>query len=332
MLQAEALGLAVPSASATRTVRVKVEKGIPGSGALADAVKEYLAEVAFRIRPKTLNSYTQALTLFLESCKKRTVADITNADVLAYQVLLRGKGNGNRTTANRVCTLRAFMRWAGRPEIVTRHEIPKYTGKVVCAYSRTQVTALLAAAAPEQRLQWKFFVESGGREQEVMYATWRDIDFDDGVFQICEKPDLAFRIRDGEERSVPLPDDLLSALKQRREARPQDRFLFPTRSGKPDGHLLRHLKSTALWNGLNCGHCLTKKGISCTSHPTCKTWELHRLRKTFATLHHESGVSVRTLMRWLGHSDLSTTLKYLEACDAKSDKARALVNRTFDGL
>ena len=39
---------------------------------------------------------------------------------------------------------------------------------------------------------------------------------------------------------------------------------------------------------------------------------LHKFRKTFATMHHESGFSARTLQSWLGHSSLETTIAYLK--------------------
>jgi integrase/recombinase XerD len=107
---------------------------------------------------------------------------------------------------------------------------------------------------------------------------------------------------------------------------------LPHPSGKADGNFLRRLKRTALKEGLNCGHCVNSLGLSCREHPVCETWELHRLRKTFATFHHESGVNGRTLMKWLGHADLDTVLKYLESADVRSEKTRSMVKRTFSAF
>jgi integrase len=89
------------------------------------------------------------------------------------------------------------------------------------------------------------------------------------------------------------------------------------------------LKNLALRAGLNCGSCVNKVGQSCGEHPVCDRWELHKFRKTFATLHHESGVSARTLQAWLGHSSLETTLAYLKVADVRSERTRAQVNNTF---
>jgi len=46
-------------------------------------------------------------------------------------------------------------------------------------------------------------------------------------------------------------------------------------------------------------------------------------------MHHEAGISARTIQSWLRHSDLETTLKYLAASDHKSAKIREQVNNTF---
>ena len=260
------------------------------------------------------------------------MADVDSQDIDEMVAYLKRRGNGPRTRANRVTEIRTFLRWAERPDVVTKKVIPRFTEKIVAAYTPTQLRSLIAAADAERRLLWEFFVGSGCREQEVTYATWPDLNFDTGVLHIQEKADFSFEIKDGEEREIPLPDDLLRKLQARRQSRPKDRLLFPTSKGKPEGHYLRILKDAARKAGLNCGHCVNKVGLSCATHPVSKVWELHRFRKTFATLHHESGVSQRTLMRWLGHSDFTTTLRYLEAADVRSDQTRKLVNRTFSDL
>ena len=72
---------------------------------------------------------------------------------------------------------------------------------------------------------------------------------------------------------------------------------------------------------------MNRKGESCAGDAVCSNWGLHRFRKTFATLHHDNTVPVRTIQRWLRHSSLETTLRYLEA--GQNKKYRAKVNTTF---
>jgi integrase len=97
--------------------------------------------------------------------------------------------------------------------------------------------------------------------------------------------------KDYEEREIPLPYFLLAALKKRMATK--GNLIFPTAHGNPNGHMLRALKSLAKKAGLN------------------GEFKLHKFRKTYATLQH-GGVDARTIQKRLGHSDLSTTLAYLE--------------------
>ena len=58
-------------------------------------------------------------------------------------------------------------------------------------------------------------------------------------------------------------------------------------------------------------------------------FKFHKFRKTYATLQHRAGVDARTIQKRLGHSDLTTTLAYLEGEDARSERSREQVNGTF---
>jgi integrase len=80
---------------------------------------------------------------------------------------------------------------------------------------------------------------------------------------------------------------LVEALRERKKTA-TSKLLFPTPSDKPEGHMLRHLKAVVKEAGLS-GH-----------------WELHKWRKTYATLQARDGVDVKILQQRLGHSDLET--------------------------
>ena len=49
-----------------------------------------------------------------------------------------------------------------------------------------------------------------------------------------------------------------------------------------------------------------KKGLSCTRHPVCENWTLHKFRRTWATNHMLNGVPLPVIQQWIGHSDLET--------------------------
>jgi integrase/recombinase XerD len=114
-----------------------------------------------------------------------------------------------------------------------------------------------------------------------------------------------------------------------RQKRSTSRLIFPGPRGTKNLHFLRILKRLAHRAGLNCGQCYASKKRCCAKHPICAQFGLHRFRKTFATFHHEAGVSARTIQRWLRHSSLDTTLRYLAGSDDQSERTRGLVNSTF---
>lgn len=299
-----------------------------------NAVHIYMLEVEARRAKRTATAYRHTLESFEVACPVTYLDEISRATVLAYESSIVRKGNDARTVFNRVAQLVTFLRYWQLSNIVERKDLPHYTKKKAKAYQLSDLRTLNAAANETDRLLFEFFLGSGCREQEVMYMTAQDIDFEDRLVHVHAKPEWGWKPKDKEERSIPVSDDLLHKLRALIESRPQQRLLFPlsTDPKKPDGHLLRRLKSTALRAGLNCGHCTSKDGDRCSTKPVCKRWSQHGYRRTFATVHHRNGVSVRTLMDWLGHSDLATVLSYLASEDTQSAATRQAANSSFAGV
>jgi integrase/recombinase XerD len=293
------------------------------------AIENFLSDVKTQRSAQSAKHWSWLLSRFRENCLKAYIDEIERRDIINFMQFFRNRGSAPRTVYNNIQSILTFFRRNGINGLLIPADMPKYVEKKVAAYNASELKALFAAADDEERLAYQFFLYSGGREREVAYSTWRDIDFQSKTFTITAKPDLGFTPKDFEERSVPLPDALIDALKERRRKNPDSRLIFMNKFGGVEGHFLHKLKRLTLRAGLNCGHCVNKKGLSCKKHPVCDNWELHKFRKSFATIHHESGVSARTLQAWLGHSDLETTISYLETADMRSDRMRAAVNNSF---
>lgn len=315
---------------------------------LAQAIDGYLNDVSGQQRAwSTERHYQNTLRLFWRSLggeldkikrltgspKRMFLEDITRHDILEYTAYLRQKGNAPRTVANLISYLRTFFTTQNLPWPMLKTDRIRYTKKIVSAYSHEEVQRVMAVANQEEQELYQFFLCTGCREQEVAHACWTDVDFGERTFTVREKRDFPrFQIKDKEEREIPIPAFLVDLLRARRLRYPETRLIFPGRNGKPNGHMLRELKLLAFRNGLNCGHCVNKKGRTCDKHPVCEAFGLHKWRKTFATWHHHRGVSAHELMKWLGHSSLDTTLAYLAASNIKSPRTRELVDSTFAGL
>lgn len=294
---------------------------------LVSAMEEYLAEIKEHRSKRTSSAYSESMRLFQESCDKKFIEDIERKDMLAFISHLKARGNGQRTIRNRVDHFQTFLRRHGIESILKGRQKPQYTEKKVRAYSQSDLDKMFAVASIDEADLLHFLLTTGAREQEAQYACWSDVDLDGKTYTITEHLDLGFCPKDKEEGTVPLPDTLIERLKVRRVRYPKSRLLFPRADGSPDGHLLRTIKRLALRAGINCGFCINKRGQSCAKHPVCKHVILHKLRKTYATTLHRNGISARTIMRYLRHSDLDTTLKYL--ADEDDDNTREIVNKTF---
>lgn len=297
---------------------------------LADAATEYLNRVKKSKKHKTFLAYNRAVMDFLSVVGNKSTADLSRTDVLRFTDWMRDKEVDDRTIFNRLVNLKTFFTEYALPWPMLKTDRVKYTEPLVRAYSDADLKRLFAVTDEEETDLFQFFLVTGGREQEVSTATWADIDFDSHEFLIQDKRDLDWTSKDREEGGIPVPDDFIERMEARRRRYPDSRLIFPNTLGKPQGHFLRQLQDLAKREGLNCRGCVNRKGESCAGNAVCSNWGLHRFRKTFATLHHDNGVPVRTIQRWLRHSSLETTLRYLAA--GQNKKYRTKVNTTFSKI
>ena len=148
------------------------------------------------------------------------------------------------------------------------------------------------------------------------YLTWENVDFAAGTLRVRSKPEFDFKIKDREERS-PIPADLLNRLKSYRKLYPVGRLVTGTATDKPNQKLLRTLKRLVKSAGLNCGQCTVEHTKE------CERWWLRDFPRH---LHHppapSRGMDLRTVMKFSGHSDLDSVMRYLSPAEDKVIKAR----------
>lgn len=334
LLEGVALGtVAPPPKPEALSVQQPKSESVEPPLTLADAAIQYIHDIAARKDLKTAEGYRHNLTEFMKICPgTKCLKDVNRNDVVLYIVRMKEQRLSARTQFNRVGSLHTFFRFHGINKVLEKSSWPRFTEKTVRAFTQEELEQLFKHADVEDKIAIQFFLGTGAREQEAMYAFWSDFDFADHTFTVTPKPEYGFEPKDHESRTVPIPDDLLETLKARRAKHPRAKLIFTNSHGAPEGHFLRRFKKLALKAGLNCGECVNKQGLCCDAHPVCHRWELHALRKTFATMHHDAGVSARTIQAWLGHSDLETTLQYLKAADLRSERTRQAVNNTFGSL
>jgi integrase len=299
-LRAVAAGIAVQPASPS------------GKRLLKDAVDEFLAEKKAGKAHKTWMAHKANLDLFVQVAPK-FVEDIKRSDVMTKFVgKLQSQGLSDRTINHRFCCLLSFLK-SQKIDVVSQKDAPRYVKTDIRCYTAEDLTALFAACNPDERLLFGFLLATGVREQECMYAETTDLLDECHTLLIREKKQWNFQPKGRKERRVPLPDALAVEL-QAHVKTLKGTLLFPHPLGRPEGHLLRRLKAVVERAKLKA---------------TYGSWTLHLFRHTMITMHLQGGVDVRTIMRWVGHEDLATTMRYLDWINSHSDEARRLVNKTF---
>jgi len=272
--------------------------GAKGKTSLEAAVREYLEEVQLNRAHKTHLAYKRALEMLVAAnpgCD--FVQDLERRNLMVNFIrAMQEAGLGDRTQNNLFGAVVTFLH-ANQHPVVTRKDAPDYTETGIETYSAEELGQLFGACTADERLVFQFFLGTGCREREVMFATWKDVELTAGTFTVKAKPAMGFKPKDSEERTIPIPSSLVRDLKALK-ATSKSLLIFPNGQGRPNGHLLRDLKEVAKRGKLNCGHCESThfgKPVTCKTHAVCEQFYLHKFRHTFACMHLLAGVDVRTV-------------------------------------
>ncbi|MBL8216780.1 MAG: tyrosine-type recombinase/integrase [Bryobacterales bacterium] len=170
-------------------------------------------------------------------------------------------------------------------------------------YSQDELDRIFAVCDQQEKTIFNTFLLTGLREEELCFLTWTDLRLDDlENAEICVRSKEGFSPKDYEERVIPIPADLTALLKKL--PRPS-KWVFPTKPGNRQTHLLRRLKE-----------------IAAAANVTGAT--LHKFRHTYATRLLEKGSDIVTVQKLMGHSDIETTRQYLNPHESLK---RSAVNR-----
>ena len=175
------------------------------------------------------------------------------------------------------------------------HDWPQYVEEEPEIYEQETLDKFFSACGESERLLFEFFQMTGMREQEVIYATDKCLDFSNCTVSVKHNPEYGWTPKAYKERTIPVPKALMSKLKATLVKRGKGGLLFPTKNGQPKLNFLDMAKAVAKRAGID----------------ESEVW-LHRFRATFCTRSLWSGVDLRTVQDWMGHTDLASTLRYLK--------------------
>lgn len=304
---------------AAKKAELKVEPIDPGRILLSAQLDQFLAATVARGSLEAAEVYELACKEFLRVTGRRYVDELDPQDLVIFQQALFARGMSTRTVSNRHANVKAFLLRCGL-ETKNLPKPPRYDKTMPEIYMDQELTAFFKAVTPpRENLLFRVFIQTGLREQEAMYLEWTDIDPDRKILSLKSKVKrFGFRLKDFEERELPLNDDLLERLLAFRRYQLEHGTLIFPRRGKPDGHMLRTLKRLVRAAGLNCGEC----GGCLSESKECEKWYLHKFRATYCTKLLRSGVDIRTVQAMMGHSDLESTMRYLRPAENEHTQAR----------
>lgn len=269
------------------------------------AVKDYLDIISVSKKPKTYEAYETALRYFQESCKKVQLTELERIDLVRYISHLKNKGLSQRTIFNKFNSLAIFLKTYNMENLIHKSDWPRFTQEEPEVYSKDQLDQFFAHCSPYETVLFKFFLMTGFRESEVMHCNIKDINLMDNTVGVSYKID--FTPKTYKERKIPLHPELKKLLVDYIKESNITGTLFPSDIGTSRTDMLEICKSVAKRAGLN----------------PIDFW-LHRFRSTFATSCLRAGIDVKTVQQFLGHNNLSSTMRYLVA--ARGTEAQSLMN------
>ncbi len=140
----------------------------------------------------------------------------------------------------------------------------------------------------------------GLRENEALNARWENLDLDRKTYQPA-------KTKSGKAPVLPVPDWLAAFLVKLKGENTLG-WIFLAEDGNP--HRVGYTRKAIERAGGKVGL------VNLTPH---------RLRATFATLHVEAGTALPKVQQMLGHSDISTTMRYVEDSTEGLREAQARV-------
>jgi len=249
--------------------------------------------------PRTVEAYVAAVAKLAKHWMK-SPDQLTGEDVRAFQVHLLSVKTSWSQFNQIVCGLRFFYRTTlGRPEVVVMLPYGKRPKSMPVVLSMEEVAQLLAAAKPgRERMLLETAYGCGLRISELLGLQVTDIDASRMVVTVRHG-------KGAKDRQVPLSSRLLTSMRAWWCTHRQKPWLFPGKT--PAGHLSDGMVQR-LAQRVVARAQLRKKAT------------LHTLRHSYATHLLEAGVDVVTLQKLLGHSDLSTTARYLHLSTRQMQK------------
>ena len=203
------------------------------------AIKDYKHDRRFG-RPRSITAYENVFDQLLANLPAgvRFIDQLAAPRTLnAYVEFLRGEGYSNKTITIRMGFVFSLLKANGVQRSSKLIKLPKVQRTRTKAYNPDELTKLFEAMTPEEYLRYLFFVRTGCREQEVQYATWKDLDLKGLRFSVSGEGKSDVCLSPEEPRGTPGSTHnraRFAAGRRHKKHAVSDRWVFTNEDGKPE--------------------------------------------------------------------------------------------------
>jgi site-specific recombinase XerD len=310
------------------------EPSTPKSPSFSALVQSFFTEYLVTQRavsPRTVACYRDGLMLFLGFAERQLgraptamrLADIEPDLILAFlDHLEKQRHNSIRSRNLRLTALRAFLKFAGRRDVLSLHAVERalsvpmkrFERPMLDFLSREEMLAVLGQpgkswTSQRDHLLLAMLYNTGGRVSEIIGVRVADVVLDGAA---C----VHLHGKGRKQRAVPLWKATVTELRGWLRANPSlqgERPLLPNRSG----HAMTRVNAQQRLEIAVARAAVQQPGL------LKKRISPHTIRHTTAMHLLQSGVAFNVIALWLGHESPNTTHRYVEADLAMKQKALA---------
>lgn len=197
---------------------------------------------------------------------------------------------------------------------------------------------LILSVAHRSQIAALIMLYCGLRKGEIIALEWSDIDFKEKTISVTKsavrKDSNHYKItphtKNGRDRYIPIPDNLLSYLKISKYNTKNEKYIYPQMNGemqsitswnKTWNSYITHLNYRYYYNTCKLYGQIPKAFNAPSGIPTViERFTAHQLRHTYCTMLYMAGVDILTTSKLMGHSSIQITLEIYTHLDEKYKK------------
>lgn len=271
---------------------------------LADYCEKWIsAKTAQDSARSTLKNYESYIRVhFIPFFKNKDIKEIEKSDVQEFQIELRKSHNAKGTNLI-IGALKSIFKEAIRDEYLTKSPCEhiktlRLDPKVDEYWSKEDINRFLQSNYDNELYDvFLFAMNTGMRKGEIAGLCWDRVDFENRIIYVTRTRDrfeLKERTKTRLMRPISMNDEVYFTLQNIKKRNLNNTYVFTNKKGEEINphHLYRRFHQAQRNAGMT------------------KLIRFHSLRHTYASAYVNSGRSIYSLQKLLGHTDIKMTERY----------------------